>query len=101
MNASQHAVIVPPDSFVIADYGHNPVYTHDWRLVVPGYDAQSGIYYAGSPVERREGTEHLDKLERGVAAAGLRTMGGPIYSRYNAPFVPWFMRRNEIWLKLA
>jgi len=45
--------------------------------------------------------EHLEKLERGVVAAGLRTTGSPIYSRYNAPFVPWFMRRNEIWLKLA
>ena len=45
--------------------------------------------------------EHLEKLERGLKAAGLRTTGSPIYSRYNAPYVPWFMRRNEIWLKLA
>jgi len=44
--------------------------------------------------------QHLEKLERGLEAAGLRTTGSPIYSRYNAPFVPWFMRRNEIWLKL-
>lgn len=44
--------------------------------------------------------EHLEKLERSVEAAGLRTTGSPIYSRYNAPFVPWFMRRNEIWLML-
>ena len=46
-------------------------------------------------------TDHLQKLERGVEAAGLRTTGFPIYSRYNAPFIPWFMRRNEIWLKLV
>ena len=45
--------------------------------------------------------QHLEKLERGLEAAGLRTTGSPIYSRYNAPFVPWFMRRNEIWLKLV
>ena len=44
--------------------------------------------------------EHLAKLERSVEAAGLRTTRSPIYSRYNAPFVPWFMRRNEIWLML-
>lgn len=44
--------------------------------------------------------EHLAKLQRSVEAAGLRTTGSPIYSRYNAPFVPWFMRRNEIWLML-
>ena len=45
--------------------------------------------------------EHLEKLEHGVETAGLRTTGSPIYSRYDAPFVPWFMRRNEIWLKLV
>jgi hypothetical protein len=58
------------------------------------------IRYSGTWSERNY-QEHLEKLERGVEAAGLRTTGSPIYSRYNAPFVPWFMRRNEIWLKLA
>ena len=58
------------------------------------------IRYSGSWSESNY-TEHLAKLERGVEAAGLRTTGAPIYSRYNAPFVPWFMRRNEIWLKLV
>ena len=24
--------------------------------------------------------------------------GEPVLARYNAPFTPWFMRRNEIWL---
>jgi len=23
-----------------------------------------------------------------------------VYSRYNPPFTPWFLRRNEIWLQL-
>lgn len=44
--------------------------------------------------------EHLELLRQGVEAAGLRSSGNPIYARYNAPFVPWFMRRNEIWLKI-
>lgn len=57
------------------------------------------IRYSGT-WSARNYQEHLAKLERGIAAAGLRTSGEPIYSRYNAPFVPWFMRRNEIWLKL-
>jgi len=58
------------------------------------------IRYSGTWTDRNY-KEHLEKLQRGVEAAGLRTTGSPIYSRYNAPFVPWFMRRNEIWLKLA
>ncbi len=32
--------------------------------------------------------------------AYILAKGEPIYSRYNAPFVPWFMRRNEIWLPI-
>jgi hypothetical protein len=55
----------------------------------------SGAWSAGNY------TNHLQKLEQGVEGAGLHTTGSPIYSRYNAPFVPWFMRRNEIWLKLV
>lgn len=41
-------------------FTNNPVYAPDWRLVVPGYDAGSGIYYAGPAVEVRSGTAHLD-----------------------------------------
>jgi len=47
---------------VIKLFTHNPVYTDDWQLVSPGFDAQSGIYYAGSAIEARNGTEHLDAL---------------------------------------
>lgn len=24
-----------------------------------------------------------------------------VFSRYSEPFMPWFMRRNEIWLQIA
>jgi DNA gyrase inhibitor GyrI len=58
------------------------------------------IRYSGT-WSARNYNEHREKLERDVEDAGLRTTGSPIYSRYNAPFVPWFMRRNEIWLKLV
>ena len=57
------------------------------------------IRYSGTWSERNY-AEHLETLERAVEAAGLRTTGNPVYARYNAPFVPWFMRRNEIWLRL-
>ena len=45
--------------------------------------------------------KHLEKLQGAVRAAGLSAVGEPVYSRYNAPFTPWFLRRNEIWLHLA
>ncbi|MDA9109102.1 heme-binding protein [Woeseiaceae bacterium] len=30
----------------------------------------------------------------------IRVMGTPIFARYNAPFVPWFMRRNEVMVEI-
>lgn len=45
--------------------------------------------------------EHLAKLKAAMREAGLPASGEPVYSRYNAPFTPWFMRRNEIWLQVA
>jgi len=45
--------------------------------------------------------EHLAKLQAALRSAGLAWTGEAVYSRYNAPFTPWFMRRNEIWLHLA
>jgi DNA gyrase inhibitor GyrI len=44
--------------------------------------------------------DHLTQLQQAVTAEGIPSRGEPIYSRYNAPFVPWFMRRNEIWLQV-
>jgi len=45
--------------------------------------------------------EHLAKLKVALRAADLAWTGEPVYARYNAPFTPWFMRRNEIWLPVA
>jgi hypothetical protein len=45
--------------------------------------------------------EHLAKLQAALRAADLAWTGEAVYSRYNAPFTPWFLRRNEIWLHLA
>ncbi len=45
--------------------------------------------------------EHLETLQKALRSAGLQWAGEPVYSRYNPPFTPWFLRRNEIWLRLA
>ncbi len=42
--------------------------------------------------------ENLGALRTALKAADIATQGEPVLSRYNGPFTPWFMRRNEIWL---
>jgi hypothetical protein len=45
--------------------------------------------------------EHLEKLQTILRRAGIAWSGEPMLSRYNSPFTPWFMRRNEVWLSLS
>ena len=42
--------------------------------------------------------EHLAKLQAALRAANIAWTGEPTLSRYDPPFTPWFLRRNEIWL---
>lgn len=44
--------------------------------------------------------EHLARLQAALREAGLRWSGEPVLSRYDPPIMPWFLRRNEIWLTL-
>jgi len=39
---------------------------------------------------------HKMELESWVRERGLRVTGDPLWARYNPPFAPWFLRRNEI-----
>jgi len=44
--------------------------------------------------------KHLALLKGALRAADVAWSGEPVYSRYNSPFTPWFLRRNEIWLQV-
>ncbi|MCF7990881.1 MAG: heme-binding protein [Thiohalocapsa sp.] len=39
---------------------------------------------------------HRDELRSALEAAGLKPIGNAIFARYNAPLIPWFIRRNEV-----
>ncbi len=55
------------------------------------------IRYSGTWSQARY-DEHLDRLRQVIGRAGLTATGEPVWARYNGPFTPWFLRRNEIWL---
>ncbi|GAB3440243.1 heme-binding protein [Phycicoccus ginsengisoli] len=44
---------------------------------------------------------HRDRLLRSVEEAGLAVVGAPRWLRYDPPFKPWFLRRNEVVVDLA
>ncbi len=39
---------------------------------------------------------HLDELNAWIKKQNLAVEGDPVWARYNPPFTPWFLRRNEI-----
>ncbi len=47
-------------------------------------------------VERRTAT-----LKAFMERRQLRAAGVPSLARYNPPWTPWFMRRNEVWIPIA
>ncbi len=44
--------------------------------------------------------DQAEKLLRDLAAEGLKSKGSPIFARYNGPWTPGPLRRNEVLLEL-
>lgn len=40
--------------------------------------------------------EKKNQLMGWIEKRGLKQIGEPIFARYNPPFMPWFLRRNEV-----
>ena len=40
--------------------------------------------------------KNKSRLEKWIVQKGYVATGAPVWARYNAPFVPWFLRRNEV-----
>lgn len=45
--------------------------------------------------------DKTEALRTWVASRRLRVLGEPEVNRYDPPFKPWFLRRNEVWLPVA
>ena len=58
------------------------------------------IRYSGTWSAERY-RDHLEKLESWMDKQRLEASGDPIWARYNPPFTPWFLRRNEIMIPVA
>ena len=62
--------------------------------VVPAHRA-AAIRYSGT-WSRRGYEKNLALLRAWIAKNDMEASGAPLWARYNAPFTPWFLRRNEV-----
>ena len=59
----------------------------------------AAIRYSGFWSQAND-SEHLGQLTAALRTAKLSWSGEPVVARYNGPWTPWFLRRNELWLQL-
>lgn len=55
----------------------------------------AAIRYSGRWSQKRY-KEREARLYDWIKRRGFRPSGEPIFARYNPPFMPWFLRRNEV-----
>ena len=60
----------------------------------------AAIRFSGGWGEDRFGSRESE-LRALLPEHGLQAVGGAVYARYNAPFTPWFMRRNEVMIPVS
>jgi hypothetical protein len=61
---------------------------------IPGR-LMAALSYSGTwSRERYEDKEN--RLKELIRQRGLKIEGEPVFARYNPPFMPWFLRRNEV-----
>lgn len=68
------------------------------RKVAPR--TMAAIRYSGFWSSSRYET-HKAKLDAWLAQKGYTVVGAPLWARYDAPFMPWFLRRNEVLIPIA
>jgi hypothetical protein len=66
---------------------------------IPAYRA-AAIRYSGRWTEKAY-REQYTLLQEWIKVKNLEVSGEPVWARYNAPFTPWFMRRNEILIPIG
>jgi hypothetical protein len=60
----------------------------------------AAVRYSGFWSEKKFLRYKLE-LENWITANNLKIIGDPVWARYNPPFTPWFLRRNEILIPIV
>jgi hypothetical protein len=62
--------------------------------------SMAAITFSGTSSDENV-AEHETQLRDFLHAKNITFIDQPLYAFYNAPYVPWFLRRNEVLFKLA
>lgn len=60
----------------------------------------AAVRYSGFWSEKKF-LRYKQELENWITANNLKVIGEPVWARYNPPFTPWFLLRNEILIPIA
>jgi len=60
----------------------------------------AALRYSGT-WSRKNYENHLSELRAALVQAALHPVGEPTWARYDPPWTPWFLRRNEVMFELA
>jgi hypothetical protein len=73
----------------------------DERVVLKELGARlvAAIRYSGTWSESRYNEKEALLMDR-LESRGLNPKGSPVFARYNPPFMPWFLRRNEVLIEV-
>jgi hypothetical protein len=71
----------------------------DIRIVQRPQRVMAVHRYSGGWSEERY-QEHEKILLEALAVDRVDITGSPVFARYNAPYTPWFLRRNEIMVEI-
>jgi hypothetical protein len=66
---------------------------------VPGL-LMAALSYSGT-WSRERYEEKESRLKELIRKRGLKITDKPVFARYNPPFMPWFLRRNEVLIPVA
>jgi hypothetical protein len=66
---------------------------------VPG-KLMAALSYSGT-WSRGRYEDKEKRLKELIRQRGLNIVGEPVFARYNPPFLPWFLRRNEVLIPVA
>ncbi|MBW2438566.1 MAG: heme-binding protein [Desulfobacterales bacterium] len=64
----------------------------------PGY-LMAAIRYSGT-WSQKGFEQNKSRLQAAIKKRGLKPVGQPVWARYDPPFMPWFLRRNEVLIRV-